>query len=542
MKALDYFKSKEQVDLIVYNAQIYTVDQDFSIAEAFAVKDGRFVAVGNTDDISSCYSSGTELDMKGKPLYPGFHDAHCHFVDLANSISYADLRKATSFDDALNLIDKHDEYPPGWIVGTGLNEENWKVKKFPTNEKLNQKYPNTPVILKRIDEHAIVANEEAIRMANIQPDEVVDKNGIFKDSKAYYIWSKIAKHTEEKQIELILRAATQCYKQGLTSVTDAGLPADFQKKSIELLDKLHKSGSLSLRIDAWLYPSEENFNQFKKPYRNNRLTVTCFKLMMDGALGSRGAWMLKPYSDKLNDTGKCEYPNDDTGNNEIKFLDYCQRAFDSGMQVATHCIGDAANQKTLELYGKILEGKNDRRWRIEHAQIVAPDDFESFKKYSVIPSVQPTHATSDTCGDNMALKRIGPDRLRNAYAYQELKKQLGWLPFGTDFPVENLNPIDTFFAAVFRKKPLSIEGGFEIPEGEGFQMENAISSRKDALRAMTIWAAKASFDEDQKGSIEQGKWADFVVLDRDIMIADEKDIPETKVLYTHIAGECVFQR
>jgi predicted amidohydrolase YtcJ len=193
--------------------------------------------------------------------------------------------------------------------------------------------------------------------------------------------------------------------------------------------------------------------------------------------------------------------------------------------VATHCIGDAANQNALRLYARFLKGENDLRWRIEHAQIIAPEDFENFKKYSIVPSVQPVHATSDMF---WAVDRVG-DRLQGGYACRELKNQLGWLPFGTDFPVEEVNPIYTFFAAVFRKN-------LEFLPEDGFQMENALS-REDALRAMTIWAAKASFDEGQKGSVEPGKWADFVVLDNDMMTAKEQDIPGTWVIATYIAGK-----
>jgi predicted amidohydrolase YtcJ len=238
---------------------------------------------------------------------------------------------------------------------------------------------------------------------------------------------------------------------------------------------------------------------------------------MDGALGSRGAWMLSPYSDDPANTGLRVITDE-------QFIDYCQKAYDAGLQVATHCIGDAANRRTIELYARFLKGENDLRWRIEHAQIIAPEDFALFKQYAIVPSVQPTHATSDMF---WAVDRVG-DRLRGAYAYRELKDQLGWLPFGTDFPVEEVNPIHTFFAAVCRKNT-------DFLPANGFQPENALA-REDALRAMTVWAAKASFDEGVKGSIEPGKWADFIVLDRDIMTAAEQDIPGIKVTSTYIAG------
>jgi len=517
---------KIQVDLLVYNALIYTVDEHFSNAEAFAVKDGRFVAVGSTTDVRARYVSDRELDMQGAPVYPGFHDAHCHFVSLGANLSVANLRGSASYNEVLERIAAHyAAYPSEWLIGVGWDQNLWAEKRFPSNEELNRIYPNMPVVLKRVDGHAIVANEEAIRRVGIKPGdasitrgEAIMVNGaftgVFLENTADRFWSVIPEPSTDEIIGSILRVADVCYLHGLTSVSDAGLPL----ASIQLIDTLQQSGRLPLRVDAWIEPSEANFERFKAPYRSDRLTVGCLKLYMDGALGSRGALMLKPYTDEPTTSG-IQVTSDE------QFIEYCQRAYNAGLQVATHCIGDAANQQTLNIYAQFLKGENDLRWRIEHAQIVAPEDFDKFKKYSIIPSVQPTHATSDMfwAGD-----RVG-DRLRGGYAFRELKDQLGWIPFGTDFPVEEVNPIHTFFAAVFRKN-LDF-----LPEG-GFQMENAIS-REDALRAMTIWAAKASFDEDRKGSIEPGKWADFVVLDRDIMTVSERDIPATRIVSVFIGGK-----
>ena len=464
--------------------------------------------------------------MQGAPVYPGFHDAHCHFVGLGKSLQFADLRGANSYQEALDRVAAHyAAHPSEWIVGTGWDQNLWEDKQFPTNEALDRLYPNTPVVLKRIDGHAIVANKEAIRRVGIKvgdaailPGEAPIRNGmftgIFLENTADRFMGAVPEPSTEEMIELILNAAVICYKNGLTSVSDAGLPLS----SIQLLDSLQQQGHLSLRVDAWIEPSEANFERFKAPYRTDRLTVSCLKLYMDGALGSRGAWMLEPYTDDPATSGIRVITDE-------QFLAYCQKAYNAGLQVATHCIGDAANRNVLTHYARFLKGENDLRWRIEHAQIIAPEDFAGFKTYSIVPSVQPTHATSDMF---WAINRVG-DRLKGGYAWQELKNQLGWLPFGTDFPIEEVNPIHTFFAAVCRKN-LDF-----LPEG-GFQMENAVS-REDALRAMTIWAAKASFDEGVKGSIESGKWADFVVLDRDIMTVAERDIPETKVVSVYIGGE-----
>ena len=529
MMAIVSCSKKEQVDLLVYGARIYTVDEQFSKAEAFAVHQGRFVAVGSTEKIRARYVSDCEIDMKGAPLYPGFHDAHSHFVSLGHSLQFAELRGAASYQEVLNRIAAHHAaHHSEWIVGAGWDQNLWEEKSFPTNRELNRLYPKTPVVLKRVDGHAVVANEEAIRRVGIKVSdpavlrgEAIVKNGaftgIFLENTAERFLGAAPDPTKEELVELVLHAATICYQNGLTSVTDAGLSLP----AIELLDTLQQQGRLLLRVDAWIDPSEANFKRFTAPYRTNRLTVSCLKLYMDGALGSRGAWMLAPYTDDPNNMGIPVITDE-------QFLSHCQRAYDAGLQVATHCIGDAANRRALELYATILKGENDLRWRIEHAQIIAPEDFDLFKQYSIIPSVQPTHATSDMF---WAIDRVG-ERLRGGYANQDLKNQLGWLPFGTDFPVEEVSPIYTFFAAVFRKN-LDF-----LPE-QGFQMENAIS-REDALRAMTIWAAKASFDEGVKGSIEPGKWADFVVLDRDIMTAHEHEIPETQVVNVFIAGERVF--
>jgi len=521
--------TKKEVDLLVYNAQIYTVDSQFSKAQAFAVKDGRFVAVGTTDDILARYTSDRQVDMQGAPLYPGFHDAHCHFVSLSGSLSFADLRGAASYEEVLERIaTHHTSFPSEWIVGMGWDQNLWPDQRFPTNKELNRLYPNTPVVLRRVDGHAVVANEEAIRRVGIKPDdpsilpgEALFQNGkftgLFREYTADRFLDAVPESTTEEQMDHILSAAELCYQLGLTSVSDSGLPLP----AIQLIDTLQQSGLLHMRVDAWISPSDENFERFTAPYRTDRLTVSCLKLYMDGALGSRGAWMLAPYQDDPSTVG-IPVTTDE------QFLIWCKKAYDAGLQVATHCIGDAANRRALELYATFLKGENDLRWRIEHAQIIAPEDFELFKKYSIIPSVQPTHATSDMF---WAIERVG-ERIKGAYALQPLKEQLGWLPFGTDFPVEEVNPIYTFFAAVFRKN-------LDFLPPDGFQMEHALS-REDALRAMTIWAAKASFDEAQKGSIEPGKWADFIVLDRDIMTAAERDIPTTRVLATYIAGKAVY--
>jgi predicted amidohydrolase YtcJ len=304
-------------------------------------------------------------------------------------------------------------------------------------------------------------------------------------------------------------------------VVDAGL--DFE--TIRMIDSLQQSGKLKMRINAMLSPTNQNIREFieKGAFQKERLTVNSIKLYADGALGSRGALLLEPYSD-------------DPGNYGLRLSspgylrDILAKAYDKNFQVNTHCIGDSANRMMLQLYGEVLKGPNDRRWRIEHAQVVHPDDFKLFAKFNIIPSIQSTHCTSDMY---WAESRLGTDRIKGAYAYKKLLQQNGWLVNGTDFPIEEINPLLTFYAAVARMS----ENGY--PEG-GFQIENALS-REEALRSMTIWAAKGSFEEDIKGSIEPGKFADFVILEKDIMTINQAEIPSIKVLKTYLNGELVFE-
>jgi predicted amidohydrolase YtcJ len=321
---------------------------------------------------------------------------------------------------------------------------------------------------------------------------------------------------------VLLQAQQNCFAVGLTTVADAGLG----NSTIKRMDKMHHEGTLKMRIYAMLSPTEENLTEYLTAgvYKTDRLHVGSVKLFADGALGSRGALMLEPYSDAPEKTGL-------QVNSNAYLTDICQRCYDAGFQVETHCIGDSANRLMLSIYKNILKGPNDRRWRIEHAQIIHPDDFRIFADYSIIPSVQTSHATSDMY---WAADRVGPVRIKGAYAYKELLAQNGWLPNGSDFPVERINPLFGFFAGFARMD----QSGY--PEG-GWMMENALT-REESMRAMTIWAAKSCFEENERGSIEPGKMADFVVLEQDILTIGALDVPKTRVLETWIGGEQVFNR
>ncbi|MFL5807888.1 MAG: amidohydrolase, partial [Flavisolibacter sp.] len=346
--------------------------------------------------------------------------------------------------------------------------------------------------------------------------------GILVDNAVDLVTDKIPAPNESQTKAALLEAQQNCFAEGLTSLDDCGV----SYQSALLFNQLQKSGQLKMRIYAMLSDAPQNFSWAQKngKIKTPFLNVSSFKVYADGALGSRGACLLQPYTDKPDWTG---------------FLLSSLQHFDSvasviykmGWQMNTHAIGDSGNRTILHVYGKYLKGKNDRRWRIEHAQVVNENDFSLFGRYNIIPSVQPTHATSDMY---WATDRLGPKRIKGAYAYNDLLKQNGWIPLGTDFPVEDISPFKTYLAAVFRVDAKGYPGG-------GYQMANALS-KKDAIRGMTIWAAKSSFEETEKGSLEKGKFADFIILDKDLMIIEAKDVLNTSVLSTYIGGEKVYQK
>ncbi len=523
---------KMKVNLIVTNAKIYTVDDSFVVAESFAIRNGKFVAVGTTKDITSKYVADQTIDCKGNLVYPGFNDAHCHFFGYGMGLmQYADLSGTQNQEDIYKIIESHLSKSGGsWLLGRGWDQNLWPEKEFPNNQRLTELFPDVPVYLVRVDGHAAWCNAKALALAGITTTTKIDggevllKNGkptgVLIDNAKDIVANIIPAPDLKLKIKALLSAQKNCLAVGLTSVTDCGLPENI----ILLMDSLQKQGLLKMRINAMMEPEKANMEGFLKkgPYLTERLQVNTIKLYADGALGSRGAFMLNDYSDDPGNRGLLM-------NNAQYYETICKQAYDAGFQVATHCIGDGANRFILEIYGNILKGKNDRRWRIEHVQVVNKDDFPLFAKYSVVPSIQATHATSDMF---WADERLGTERLNGAYAYQQLLSQNGWLPNGTDFPIEAINPVLTFYASVFRKNTSGLPS-------DGFQIENALT-REQALRSMTIWAAKASFEESGKGSIEIGKKADFVVLDTDLLTCNEEAILKSKVLKTVLGGEVVY--
>jgi len=521
---------KEKADLILVGGKIYTVDSVFSVAEAVAVSEGRISATGSNDDILARFEAEKVVDLNGLPVYPGFNDGHCHFYGYGeNQVRYADLRGSQSFDEVVERLQKHHQtFPSDWILGRGWDQNQWEIKEFPDNDPLEVVFPGKKILLIRIDGHAVLASKSLIKEAGINGNTIVqggeviiggdgEPTGVLIDKAEDAVKRLIPPLTAEEQRKALLLAQEDCFSQGLSSVTDAGLGA----QTIALIEDMHQSGSLNIRINAMLNPDLESLNTFsaRGPLRSEKLSVHSVKLYADGALGSRGAKLLEPYSDDPLQSGLILHPKE-------YYDSICQWAVNHGFSVSTHAIGDSANRFVLELYKQFLTEGNDLRWRIEHAQVVHPDDVKCFGSLGIIPSIQSTHATSDMY---WAEERLGAERIKNAYAQKTLLKQHGWLINGTDFPIEHISPIYTFYAAISRK---DLNG---YPE-DGFLSAQAFS-REEALRSITLWPAKGSFEENLKGSIEAGKLADLVVLDRDIMTVDEKEIPEARVRQLYLSGK-----
>jgi len=524
--------NRKSADVIVTNATVYIVDEAFSKVESFAVVDGKIAATGTSEEILTAFKSENIVDAIGKFVYPGFNDAHCHFNGYASNLAqYADLRGTAGTDEIYERLKTHYKTFGGdWVLGRSWDQNDWPVKEFPDKTELDKLFPETPVYLVRVDGHAGWCNSKALEMAGITAatkipgGDVILKNGqptgVLVDNAMGLVSKLVPEISAAQQQKALLEAQTNCFAAGLTSVTDCGL----DKNTILLMQEMQKRHELKMRVNAMLNPTDENFEFFVKngPLVTEKLVVRTIKLYADGALGSRGALLLEEYSDNPGNRGL-----------QIETQEYydkiCQLAIDNNFIMATHAIGDSANRLMLNTYSKFLKGKNDRRWRIEHAQIINPDDFSKFAEFSIVPSVQATHCTSDMY---WATDRVGAERVKGAYAYQTLLSQNGWLPNGTDFPVENIEPLFTFFAAVFRTD----HKGF--PEG-GWQIENGLT-REQTLRTMTIWAAKASFEENEKGSLEPGKYADFVILDTNLISATPQQVLGAKIESTWIGGEKVF--
>jgi len=522
----------KKVDTLVVNGVIYTVDSSFSTAQAMAIKDGIIVATGTDAEILAAYTAPEKIDAKGQAVYPGFIDAHAHFVGYGKSLFQVDLFGTTSWEEAVERVKVFAAAHPEltWIEGRGWDQNKWPGKKYPTNALLNTLFPNTPVVLQRVDGHAAIANQKAFNIAGVKPGqtivggEVETKNGVLTgvliDNAKGLVYNSIPAVNKQTYTQWLQAAQKNCFAQGLTTVTDCGLDIG----DINFIDTLQQEGKINMRLFAMLSDNPENLSVYLKrgPYKTDKLFVNGFKVYADGALGSRGACLLHNYEDRKDWTGFLLA-------NISHYDSLASVLATSNFQMCTHAIGDSANRQILNIYNKYLQKGNDKRWRIEHAQVVNPNDFNLFGAAAVVPSVQPTHATSDMY---WAADRLGNERMKGAYAYKQLMDQNGWIPLGTDFPVEDISPFKTFLAAVGR---VDAKG---FPEG-GFQMENGLT-REQTIKGMTIWAAKASFLEKEVGSLEAGKKADFIILAQDLMQVPVNKILDTKVVATYSGGKKVF--
>ena len=524
------FSCNNEVDLIIVNSEIYTANENNQIAKSIAVKDGKIIEV-SSENLVSKYEANEILDANGKTILPGFIDSHCHFYNLGLDQQVVDLRGTTSFEEIIERLIASDlNNQSDVILGRGWDQNDWDNKQFPVNTELNKVFENKLVVLERIDGHAYIVNDNALELAGIDQNTLV-RGGLvlLKDNKPTGVlidapMSMVDKVLPEKSIREKVNALKQAqeisFSYGLTTVSDAGLSTEI----INVIDSLHKSDELKIKIYAMVSVSKKNIQRLKETgiIKTPKLNVRSFKVYGDGALGSRGAALKKPYCDDPHNYGFLR-----TDIKDLKY--YANEIAGMGFQMNTHAIGDSTVSVLLKEYQKVLNDIEDPRWRIEHSQVVDLNEFELYND-KILPSVQPTHATSDMY---WAYDRLGK-RIDGAYAFKDLLSQSKRIALGTDFPVEKVNPFHTFYSSIERK---DLNG---YPEN-GFQIENALT-REETLKGMTIWGAYFNFEEDEKGTIEKGKSADFIIIDQNIMKIEADKIPYTKVLKTFVDGELVFQK
>ena len=524
------FSCNNHVDLIIVNSEIYTANENNQIAKSIAVKDGKIIEVSSKNLVSK-YEANEILDAKGKTILPGLIDSHCHFYNLGLDQQVVDLRGTTSFEEIIERLIASDlNNESDVILGRGWDQNDWDNKQFPVNTELNKIFENKLVVLERIDGHAYIVNDNALELAGIDQNTLV-RGGLvlLKDNKPTGVlidapMSMVDKVLPEKSIRekatALKKAQEISFSYGLTTVSDAGLSTEI----INVIDSLHKSDELKIKIYAMVSVSKKNIKRLKETgiIKTPKLNVRSFKVYGDGALGSRGAALKKPYCDDPHNYGFLR-----TDIKDLKY--YANEIAGMGFQMNTHAIGDSTVSVLLKEYQKVLNDIEDPRWRIEHSQVVDLNEFELYND-KILPSVQPTHATSDMY---WAYDRLGK-RIDGAYAFKDLLSQSKRIALGTDFPVEKVNPFHTFYSSIERK---DLNG---YPEN-GFQIENALT-REETLKGMTIWGAYFNFEEDEKGTIEKGKSADFIIIDQNIMKIEADKIPNTKVLKTFVDGELVFQK
>ena len=519
---------KQQVDLIITNGNIYTVNSDFDKAEAIAINDGKIIAVGTSEEITKNYKSADLIDVNGETIIPGFVNSYCNFYKLGLTLQKIDLTEVTSFEEVIQQLDEFKkEKNSDFIIGYGWNHNNWDNKALPTKEMLDEIFPDTPVVLSHQKMNIILVNQAALDLAKIDENTFIEGGEIFKkqdklsgiiSGNAIILVNKIIiKPNLNTSTHALKDAENYCFSMGFTTIDDAGLDIEI----INLIDSLQTRDELKIRIYAMVNANEKNLNYYLNhgTFKTERLNVNSFKVMADGPLGSRNALLKKSYSDRDNYIGGLI-------TNPDSILSLAQRIINSDFQMNTYAIGDSANALVLKTYANTIKSQTNRRWRIEHTQVISKEDLDYFTE--IIPSIQPTHALSDLYSPK---DRLGSERIEDAFAYKKLLEINGRIALGTDFTDENLSPMHTFYAAVARK---NISG---YPK-DGFEIINSLS-REETLKGMTIWAAYANFEENEKGSIEVGKFADFIILNQDLMEIKIEDVPNTKVLKTFVNGEMV---
>ncbi len=531
-----------QADWVLHNAQIYTVDPEQPEAEALAIRGERILMVGSNDDVLGAYPDARRVDAEGQAVIPGFIDAHAHLMGLGESLIQVDLVGTTSKQEILDRLEDFAQDLPedAWLTGRGWDQNDWPEQAFPTRADLDQAFPDRPVWLTRIDGHAAWANTaalEAVGMDRLQSmddpeggtivrDEDGRPTGVFVDAAMGIVGQVVPDPSDAKLDRALELALQETAEVGLTGVHDAG--AD--RATIQRYQRFIDADRFGLRVYAMIGGRGATFDHYcdAGPLHNydDRLAVRSVKFYIDGALGSRGAALLEDYSDDPGNRGLLLQQPD-------AFRENVQAAMACGFQVNTHAIGDRGNRIALDAYEAAMGrlGTTRGRHRVEHAQIVAPGDIPRFAALDVIASVQPTHATSDMY---WAEDRLGPERIEGAYAWRSLLGRGARLALGSDFPVEQVDPLLGFHAAVTR------QDAERWPEG-GWHPEERLT-RHEALRGFTLDAAYSAFQEDDLGSLEPGKLADFVILSQDIMAVRPETLLDTEVVATYLGGVPIYTR
>lgn len=529
-------------DLIVTNARIYTVDDAHPFVPAMAIRGGRIQFVGSLREALLLRGPSTHMiDAGGQTVIPGMVDAHAHLFGLGTFLHNVDLTETRSFDEVVSRVAARIKDTPAgrWVIGRGWDQNKWGDTRFPSHEALSRISPNNPVILERVDGHAILANAAAMRAAGvsaatkdpaggrIERGANGEPTGVFVDNATGLVTKAVPPLSHDEMRAAALAAIAEANRYGLVGVHDPGEPRDV----LDLFEELAKAGTFSLRVYAMIADDSAAIEHYfqrgpQSALYDGHLWIRAIKLYADGALGSRGAALLDPYTDDPKNTGLLRTTPE-------HLRDVSTRALQHGFQVATHAIGDRGNRVALDAYEAALKAVPtvDHRFRIEHVQVLDHADVPRFAQLGVIPSMQAVHQTSDMY---WAPTRLGYARTFGAYAWRSLLNTGVIIPNGSDFPVERTNPLYSFHAAVSRQDDNNWPPGGWFPEQK--------MTREEALKSMTVWPAFAAFQEQLTGSLTPGKYADFVILDRDIMTVPESDILGTHVTATYIGGHAVFER